>query len=176
MKKSFMYMVLFMFGILLVMVPMVSAKKAPTPILSPATITLQGGATNPGFVSDDNNADCGPDPKSAFAWHFILTPTFTNPGSLSATFDGGFPVSIQGPYDGGGSDDPWTKSSAHYWVYTAGSDTLTTASVDVDSCRNCNLVLSHICFPEEEIPEFPTAAIPIVIALGGYLAIRRLKA
>jgi hypothetical protein len=45
MKKSSIYMVLFMFGILLVMVPMVSAKKAPTPILSPATITLQGGAT-----------------------------------------------------------------------------------------------------------------------------------
>ena len=29
--------------------------------------------------------------------------------------------------------------------------------------------------PSEEIPEFPTAALPAIIAAGGYLAIRRMK-
>ncbi len=124
-------------------------------------------------MSDDNNIDCGPDPQSAYAWHFILTPTFTNPGNLSATFQNDASPDIQGPYDGGDSSDAWTKSSAHYWAYTAGSDTLTGASVDVGSCDNCNLVLSHICFPREEIPEFPTAAIPVAIAAAGYLMLRR---
>jgi len=136
------------------------------------TFWLKDSQTNTAFDEAEFESDCGTDPQSPYAWHFILNglDSGTPAGELWAWFetDGWLgPVTSQKVVANG--------KTQHFFVYTSTNDTLKNAYSEADSDDFNNLVLSHVCSPGGEIPEFPTAAAPLVLALGGYLALMRFR-
>jgi hypothetical protein len=147
------------------------------------TVLLKSSMQNTAFDDATVDPECLPNPTTPFAWHFILNglDEHTTPAAtLTANFtvDGSLTTTTLGP-----------GKTQHFYIYTSTKDTLINASAVVNSEDFNNLVFST-CAPEKQlqqathqtttvtIPEFPggtASAIPALIAVGGYLAIRFIR-
>lgn len=145
------------------------------------TIYLKTSQKDSPFAKSlENNEGCGPGltNEKPYGWHFILSPLTDDTG-----YSGQFMAKIDGVWMNGVFEKE-TGGAQHYWAYTSTAGTLNDAKVTINDAvlkKNHNgkvqteLKLSHTCTDSKEIPEYPTAALPALIALGGYLAIRRFR-
>lgn len=143
-------------------------------------IVLAGVGNNPVYLktahkgitwgdSGFENLACDTPAGKPYGWHFVMNqidgPSLPiSSADLNVDFADAGNFTIQAA--------EINQKMAHFYVYTATKDTINDAISDLpDGYTGNEVILSHFC-ETPRVPEFPTAAIPALLAMGGYLALR----